>query len=55
VKEKALEIVNKTPDLSKIQELAEKKKKRNVTNLLKLRNGKIGYLELSSNNLTALF
>ena len=55
VKAKAIEILNESPDLAKIQELAMKKKKRNITNLLKLQNGKIGYLELNSKNLSALF
>ncbi len=55
IKDKKLELINEVPDLSNIQELAMKKKKRNIKNLLKLQNGKIGYLELNSDNLTALF
>ena len=55
VKEKLLEIVSDSPDLGKIQELAKKKKVRNIKNLLKLQNGKIGYLELNNKNLSALF
>jgi coenzyme F420-reducing hydrogenase beta subunit len=55
MKGKAIEIVNDSPDLTKIRELASKKKKRNIQNLLKLQYGKIGYLELDNKNLSALF
>jgi coenzyme F420-reducing hydrogenase beta subunit len=55
IKGKVIEIVSESPNLDKIQELAKKKKVRNVNNLLKLQNGKIGYLELNSKNLSALF
>jgi len=55
VKSKLLEIVSDSPDLAKIQELAKKKKTRNINNLLKLQNGKIGYLELDGKTLSALF
>jgi coenzyme F420-reducing hydrogenase beta subunit len=55
VKEKLIEIISDTPDLGKIQELAKKKKIRNINNLLKLQNGTIGYLKLNSKNLSALF
>ena len=55
VKAKNIEIVSDSPDLTKIQQLAMKKKKRNIDNLLKLQSGKIGYLELDSKGLSALF
>ena len=55
VKGKIIEIVSDSPDLAKITELARNKKKRNIKNLLKIQNGKIGYLELDSENLSALF
>jgi len=55
VKNKLIEIINDSPDLAKIIELARKKKSRNIENLLKLQNGKIGYLELTRKSLSALF
>ena len=55
IKDKAIEVVSDSPDLTKIQDLAKKKKTRNINNLLKLENGKIGYLELNGKNLSALF
>ncbi|MBN2155685.1 MAG: Coenzyme F420 hydrogenase/dehydrogenase, beta subunit C-terminal domain [Candidatus Lokiarchaeota archaeon] len=54
-KNKSFEIISESPDLSKIQDLANKKKTRNINNLLKLQNGKIGYLELNGKTLSALF
>lgn len=55
VNSKLLDVVSNTPDLGKIQELAKKKKIRNISNLLKLQNGKIGYLEINGKSLSALF
>lgn len=55
VKGKTIELISDSPDLTKIRELAGKKKKRNIKNLLKLQKGTIGYLELDSKNLSALF
>lgn len=52
---KNIEIVSESPELVKIQDLAMKKKKNNIKNLLKQQNGKIGYLELDLKNLSALF
>jgi coenzyme F420-reducing hydrogenase beta subunit len=55
VKNNLIEIISNAPDVAKITELSQKKKSRNIENLLKLQKGKIGYLELSKKSLTALF
>ncbi len=55
VKSKLFAIMSESPDMGKILELAKKKKVSNIKNLLKIQNGKIGYLELNNETLNALF
>ena len=55
LKDKKFTKVNDEPNMEKIETLASKKKKRNIKNILKLNAAKLGYLNMTPDDLSYYF